>query len=101
MLLTLGASLANLKVVKLSKIVSIGFLKIALGMSVGIATASFFGFEGLERNVLIMQMSMPVAVFSYLLASKYNRNPDEVASLIFITTLLTFFTVPLMLIFLF
>ena len=101
MLLTLGASLATLKVVKLSKIVSIGFLKIALGMSVGIATASFFGFEGLERNVLIMQMSMPVAVFSYLLASKYNRNPDEVASLIFITTLLTFFTVPLMLIFLF
>lgn len=101
MLLTLGASLATLKVVKLSKIISIGILKIAFGMGIGIAIASYFGFEGVERNVLIMQMSMPVAVFSYLLASKYNRNPDEVASLILTTTIITFFTVPLMLIFLF
>ena len=73
----------------------------ALGMSIGIATASYFGFEGVERNVLIMQMSMPVAVFSYLLASRYNRNPDEVASLIFTTTLISFITVPLMLVYLF
>ena len=101
MLLTLGASLATLKVIKFKKIISIGILKIALGMGVGIATASYFGLEGIERNVLIMQMSMPVAVFSYLLASKYNRNPDEVASLIFTTTIITFLTVPLMLVFLF
>lgn len=101
MLLTLGASLATLKVVKISKIVTIGFLKMAMGISIGIATASVFGFEGIERNVLIMQMSMPVAVFSYLLASKYNRNPEEVASLIFTTTLISFVTVPLMLAFLF
>ncbi|MBT5074647.1 MAG: AEC family transporter [Kordiimonadaceae bacterium] len=101
MLLTLGASLATLKVVKFGKIFSIGLLKMALGMSIGIATASYFGFEGVERNVLIMQMSMPVAVFSYLLASRYNRNPDEVASLIFTTTLISFITVPLMLVYLF
>lgn len=101
MLLTLGASLATLRVIKLGKIISIGLLKIAFGMVIGIATASYFGFEGITRNVLIMQMSMPVAVFSYLLASKYNRNPEEVASLIMTTTLTSFITVPLMLLFLF
>lgn len=101
MLLTLGASLASLKVVKFGKIFSIGIVKMALGLSIGIATASYFGFEGVERNVLILQMSMPVAVFSYLLASRYNRNPEEVASLIFTTTLISFITVPLMLAFLF
>jgi len=101
MLLTLGASLATLKVVKFGKIFSIGLLKMALGISIGIATARYFGFEGVERNVLIMQMSMPVAVFSYLLASRYNRTPDEVASLIFTTTLISFITVPLMLVYLF
>ncbi|MEZ5759047.1 MAG: AEC family transporter [Emcibacteraceae bacterium] len=101
MLLTLGASLATLRVIKLGKIISIGLLKIAFGMAIGIATASYFGFEGITRNVLIMQMSMPVAVFSYLLASKYNRNPEEVASLIMTTTLTSFITVPLMLLYLF
>ena len=70
-------------------------------MAIGIVTADYFGFEGVTRNVLIMQMSMPVAVFSYLLASKYNRNPEEVASLIMTTTLTSFITVPLMLLYLF
>lgn len=101
MLLALGASLANLKIIQFGKITTLGILKIAVGIGIGIFVADLFGFDGVARNVLIMQMSMPVAVFSYLLAARYNRNPDEVASLIFITTLISFITVPLMLIFIF
>ncbi len=101
MLITLGASLARLKVIKFGKIASIGTVKMLGGIGIGIITANLFGFTGVERNVLILQMSMPVAVFSYLLAAKYNRSPEEVASLIFTTTLISFVTVPLMLVFLF
>ena len=101
MLLALGASLANLKIIKLGKIATIGGLKMFVGIGIGIMVASWFGFDGVDRNVLILQMSMPVAVFSYLLAARYNRNPDEVASLIFTTTLMSFILVPLMLMFLF
>lgn len=101
MLITLGASLARLKVIKFGKVATIGTIKMAAGIGIGIVTANLFGFMDIERNVLILQMSMPVAVFSYLLASKYNRNPEEVASLIFTTTLISFITVPLLLIFLF
>lgn len=101
MLITLGASLARLKVVKFGKIVSIGTVKMAGGIAIGLLVAGLFGYDGVERNVLILQMSMPVAVFSYLLAAKYNRNPEEVASLIFTTTLISFVTVPLLLIFMF
>lgn len=101
MLLTLGASLARLKIINFGKIFAISFSKIAIGMAIGVAVAALFGYEGIQRNVLIMQMSMPVAVFSYLLASKYNRNPEEVASLIFVTTLITIAVVPLMLLFIF
>ena len=77
MLLTLGASLAKLPVINFGKISAIAIGKIAIGMSIGIGVAHVFGFQGIERNVLILQMSMPVAVFSYLLASKYNRNPEN------------------------
>lgn len=101
MLLALGASLANLKIIKLGKIATIGAVKMFTGIGIGIFVANWFGFDGVDRNVLILQMSMPVAVFSYLLAARYNRNPDEVASLIFTTTLMSFLLVPLMLLFLF
>ncbi len=101
MLLTLGASLAKLPEIHFGKITAIAIGKMAVGILIGVGVASLFGYQGIERNVLIMQMSMPVAVFSYLLASKYNRSPEDVASLIFITTLVSFITVPLMLIYLF
>ncbi|MCC3860300.1 AEC family transporter [Pseudemcibacter aquimaris] len=101
MLLALGASLARLQIIKLGKIATIGAIKMAVGIGIGIVVANWFGYTGVDRNVLILQMSMPVAVFSYLLAARYNRNPDEVASLIFTTTLMSFALVPLMLLFLF
>lgn len=97
MLLTLGASLARLKFEGSGKLILISAFKLAMGVSVGVMITHLFGFDGAERNVLIMQTAMPVAVFSYLLASQYNRSPDEVASLIFITTLMSLITVPLML----
>ncbi len=101
MLITLGASLARLKVIKFGKIVTIGTIKMAAGIVIGFLVAGLFSFEGVEKNVLILQMSMPVAVFSYLLAAKYDRKPEEVASLIFTTTLISFITVPLLLLFAF
>ncbi len=101
MLITLGASLARLKVIKFGKIISIGTIKMAGGIAIGFLVAGLFSFDGVEKNVLILQMSMPVAVFSYLLAAKYDRNPEEVASLIFTTTLTSFITVPLLLLFAF
>lgn len=97
MLLTLGASLARLKLEKSGRLVLISAFKLAMGVGVGVGVAALFGFTGAERNVLILQSSMPVAVFSYLLASQYGRRPNEVASLVFITTLMSLVTVPLLL----
>ena len=97
MLLTLGASLARLKVENSGQLIALSVFKIALGTGVGLLVAVAFGFTGLERNVLILQSSMPVAVLSYLLAAQYNRNPQEVAALVFFSTLVSVVTVPLLL----
>ncbi|WP_321394651.1 AEC family transporter [Emcibacter sp.] len=97
MLLTLGASLATLKVENSGQLIALSALKIAMGVGMGLGVATLFGFSGVERNVLILQCSMPVAVFSYLLASQYNRNPQEVAAMVFFTTLMSVVTVPLIL----
>lgn len=97
MLLTLGVSLARLKFKGSGKFIFLSALKLSMGFGVGFGIATLFGFEGLERNVFILQASMPVAVFSYMLASQYKRNPEEVAGMIFASTLLSMITIPLLL----
>tara|TARA_B100001939_G_scaffold336752_1_gene340226 strand:+ start:10173 stop:11048 length:876 start_codon:yes stop_codon:yes gene_type:complete len=97
MLLTLGASLARLKVDKSGGLILLSFFKILIGVGIGYFTAVLFGFTGIERNVLILQSSMPVAIFSYLLASQYNRNPQDVAAMVLISTLMSTISIPVLL----
>ncbi len=100
MLLTLGVSLAELDVARLPLSVALSLLRLGMGTAVGFALAELFDFQGVARGVLILQCSMPVAVFNYLLAEQYGRSPTEVASLVVVSTLLSFATLPLLLTFL-
>ena len=56
--------------------------------------AELFRLEGVDRGVLILQSSMPVAVFNYLLALRYQREPGEVAGMVVLSTLLAFALLP-------
>jgi malate permease and related proteins len=47
--------------------------------------------------VLAIQSAMPVAVFNYLFAQLYRREPAEVAGMIVISTLISFVTLPALL----
>jgi predicted permease len=59
--------------------------------------ASAFGLTGAARGVLIIQSTMPVAIFNYLFALQYKREPADVAGMIVITTVASFATLPLLL----
>jgi hypothetical protein len=56
--------------------------------------AGWFDLDGIERGVLILQSSMPVAVFNYLLALRFEREPGEVAGMVVLSTLLAFVLLP-------
>jgi predicted permease len=47
--------------------------------------------------VLIIQSGMPVAVFNYLFSAVYNRAPGEVAGMVLLSTLISFLSLPLLL----
>jgi predicted permease len=47
--------------------------------------------------VLILQMSAPVAVTSYLLAERFNVNAQSVAGLVVVSTVMTIGIAPLVL----
>lgn len=96
MLLALGVSLASLRVTSMGRAVGFSVLRLAGGFACGAIVAWAFGLTGAARGVLIVQSTMPVAVFNYLFAKAYNRKPEEVAGIVLISTLISFATLPLL-----
>ena len=76
MLLTLGVSLATLKVEYVRKSVLLAVLRLSLGLIVGWGVCEAFDLEGVMRGIVILQATMPVAVFNYMFAMQYNRQPQ-------------------------
>ncbi|PZW71239.1 hypothetical protein F471_00308 [Pseudomonas sp. URMO17WK12:I1] len=97
MLLTLGVSLASIRLHHLGSGLVLGALRIMLGAGIGWAIGAVMGLEPLTHAVLVVQSAMPVAVFNYLFAIRANRSPEQVASLVMCSTLLAIAWLPLIL----
>lgn len=100
MLITLGVSLSSMRITTLSRSVAVGVVRLALGPLVGILLADALGLQGTARGVLILQSSMPPAVFNYLLSLRYDRSPQEVAGTIVVSTAMSALSLPVVLAFL-
>lgn len=97
MLIALGVSLAKFKITSLKRSVSLSVMRLSLGFATGVIVAEVLGLEGAARGILILQSSMPIAVFSYLFAMRYNRHPEEVAGTVVISTVMSFLSLPFLL----
>lgn len=97
MLFTLGVSLARLKVLRFTRPFLLSMLRFGMGLGTGLLLSALFGLTGTARDVFILQNTMPVAVFNYLLAERYKRNAGETAELLITSTLLSLLTLPLVL----
>ena len=99
MLLALGHSLASFRITRPGKSVAIATMRLALGFVVGVGVAELWGLEGTMRGVIIIEGAMPLAVFNFLLAARYDRHPEDIAGAILISTLISFATMPLLILF--
>jgi predicted permease len=100
MLITLGVSLASIKVKNLRSGLGFSLVRIPLAATAAWLIADLMGLPPLAQGILVLQMSMPVAVFNYLFAQRSQREPAYVASLVFCSTLLALIYLPLLLIWL-
>lgn len=96
MLMSLGASLAKLQVVEFGRSLGFSALRLGGGFVVALGLTQVLGLEGAARGSVIIQSAMPVAVFSYLFALRYDNQPAEVAAMVFLSTVLSFLTLPLL-----
>jgi predicted permease len=97
MLLMLGTSLARIKVRGFPRALGLSVLRIGMGTAAGFVLANAFGFTGPERVAFVLQCAMPVAVYNYLFAQMYNNDPEDVASLVIVSTVLSVVTTPILL----
>ncbi|MAX54696.1 MAG: transporter [Alcanivoracaceae bacterium] len=97
MLITLGVSLSQLKVHHAGKGAAFAALRLLIGFAVGFAVAEALALEGALRGVVLIESTMPVAVFNYLLAKAYQRGAEEVAAMVVFSTLMAFLTLPFLL----
>lgn len=100
MLITLGVSLARLQVENIGRAVTVSLLRLAVGFGMGVWIAALFRLPAPARGVLILQSTMPAAVFNYLLAAHYRRNANDTAGVVVISTVIAIVLLPLLLVFL-
>jgi len=94
MLLALGVSLGSLRVRSLPRNLFLSLVRMIGGFAISFLVAWALDLSPMARGVLLIQASMPVAVFNYLFAQYYNRRPEDVAAMVIISTLLSFGTLP-------
>lgn len=93
----LGVSLATLKIRFLGRSIVFSLVRVFGGLLLGYIVCQLMGLTGVSRAVVLLQSAMPIAVFNYLLALRYNRQPEEVAAMVLVSTLIAFAGLPFLL----
>ncbi len=100
MLITLGVAVARLKPGRMGRAVWLSLAKVVICIGAAWIVGRWMALPPVAFAVLVMQVSTPVAVTSYMLAEKYGADSDAVAGLVVVSTVLSVVTIPLTLIFL-
>ena len=99
MLITLGVAIARLRLINISRALIITLTKFLICLVLSIIVGRYFQLEHIPFSVLLLQLTTPVAVTSYLLATKYDNGSDDIAGLVIISTLISAIYIPIILFF--
>ena len=95
--MSLGIALTRLKVFSFNHAFISSIARVIIGPLIGFGIIKLFNLSGIAAGVLLIQCSMPSAILNYLVGSIYSpkRIVDNVASMIVVSTILSFITVPI------
>ncbi len=77
--------------------VGLSGLKIVACAALGWGLGTLFSLDPVARAVLVLQLSTPIAVTSYMLAEKYGADAHAVAGLVVVSTTMSIAALPLLL----
>jgi hypothetical protein len=96
-LITLGVQLSQTRARQ--SIARLGWalgLRLFVGPCIAFALVPVFGFHGLEAKIMVVSSSFPTAVNTALIAHEFNADAHFAAAVVFYSTLLSMFTVTLL-----
>ena len=99
MLITLGVAVANLNSTHLYKALKLSILKLIICLSLSILIGNILALDQIPFYILVLQMSAPVAITSYLLAKKYDADDKAVAGIVITSTIISTIYFPIILYF--
>jgi predicted permease len=94
MLMALGNTVGGLKAHNLPRALGLGTARLAISFVVAVGVSFALGLRGVAQGVLVLQGAMPAAVFSYLFAAHYERDADDIAGIVLVSTLLGAIALP-------
>jgi len=97
MLITLGVAVARLKPGSYNRAIWLSVAKYVICTSTAWGIGLLFALPPIALAVLVIQVSTPVAVTSYMLAAKYEADADQVAGLVMVSTLMSIIVIPILL----
>tara|TARA_B100001996_G_scaffold250996_1_gene194670 strand:- start:652 stop:996 length:345 start_codon:yes stop_codon:yes gene_type:complete len=100
-LMSLGIALTRLKIFSVTKAIICSIGRVIIGPIIGYLLIIYFSLDGIAAGVLLIQCSMPSAILNYLVGSIYSPKKivDSIASMIVVSTLMSFITIPLVVFF--
>ena len=95
--MSLGIALTRLKVFSFNSALVSSIARVVIGPIIGFVIIKYFNLSGFAAGVLLIQSAMPSAVLTYLVGSIYSPKKivDSIASMIVVSTLLSFITIPI------
>ena len=96
-LMSLGIALTRLKVFSFYNAFFSSIARVIIGPLIGFIIIKIFNLNGISAGVLLIQCSMPSAILNYLVGSVYSPKKivDNIASMIVVSTILSFITIPI------
>ncbi len=96
-LMSLGIALTRFKVFSFKSAFISSIARVLIGPIIGFVMIKYFNLSGFAAGVLLIQCSMPSAVLTYLVGSIYSSKQvvDSIASMIVVSTIMSFITVPI------
>jgi predicted permease len=94
MLMALGNTIGSLKAHNLPRAFGLGAARLVIAFTVAVGVSFALGLRGVAQGVLVLQGAMPAAVFSYLFAARYERDADDIAGIVLVSTLLGAIALP-------
>ena len=73
------------------------FVRLVIAPCIALALCLWLAVSGVERDVIVLQAAMPTAVMSAVLATEYDTAPHLVATVVFVSTVLSMATLSVVL----